>query len=300
VYLARGIEDAGRGLGQAIREYRSRKDESAFLNEQVEGLAAVAAPLVKSEDLDPKLVEEVAKFPELSLNQKRGKAASLAFAIKSAQDAKLHRERKEISLAGLELDRGRMLLAAREDERRQQERTGLAGFNARLAEVMQAPETIRAPLDQVLPRLAAESGIATPDMLGRLVGQDLEGRRLDISERAVGVQERQAGIGERKLDQGEDDNPSLEGVERMINAVTLTMADPVNAQAAPLLQERLQELIQLRGSIGGVAAPAEGSAKGGGADVELQAALDAIRRGAPRDQVAKRYRERTGKSLPNQ
>jgi hypothetical protein len=129
--LFEGIRSLGNNIGDAVQRYQKDKQESQFLDAQYEGLAQTMGAM------DPGRAEDLAKFSGLSLAQKRGKAASLAFEfnqMQKNQDRAL-RERgvaaqeRQVSLAEAAQQAG---LAAR-----QRDEEAATGFQGRLAEIMQ-------------------------------------------------------------------------------------------------------------------------------------------------------------------
>ena len=129
--LFEGIRSLGQNVNQAIEKYQAAKQEGQFLDAQYEGLAKAMA------SMNPDRAPELAKFSSLSLPQKRGAAASLAFEfnqLQKEQDRAL-RERgvaaqeKQVSLAEAMQQAG---LA-----QRQRDDQAAAGFQGRLAELVQ-------------------------------------------------------------------------------------------------------------------------------------------------------------------
>ena len=263
VYLNRAISSLGENIGTAIKEYRQRREESQFLDQQAEGLATAAAPLVQSGALDQAFVDDMAKFPELSLSQKRAKAASTLFLIDRAQKQADSQRDEGYRKANLELARGRFLVDAQRENRVAEGDARQARFNEGLAGYLDTPEMIRRPADEAVPYLAAQAGIATPETIDRMTSNDLRRKELDVRDRAVGVQERLAGVSEGKLDAAGGPKPiDPVRIEGMKNAIILQLTDPLKTtseEARKVLRERLAHLEGLQGML-----PSTPTAGGGG------------------------------------
>lgn len=270
VHLARGIEDAGRGLAGAIQNFRRDKAESDFLDEQVVSLATAAKPFVESGEMDASLVEELSKFPGQSLTKKRGIAARALFEVQNARATR--QERVETEDRNLRRNREGARLAMEQErfgaEKAERGRltAGRDRFNAELSRWMgsqMGPKTMR----EAAVGLAAESGLATPEMLGGLDDARLRDMEMNIRDRAVGVQERNAGVAEGKLDLTEEGADQLKPGERerLINAILLRLSDPLrppDEATDRMLRDRLKTL-EGNGKTPGAAGPSETDQTGG-------------------------------------
>lgn len=125
-YLFQGIAGAGEALAQGVQKWRANKEESQFLDTRAETMAKLLGPLAASgaEGVDPKVIEELAQFPGLSLNQKRGKLAGLEFLLDQTQRQaqaqavqRRHEEEMGLRRAGVELQRGQLLASEARQQR---------------------------------------------------------------------------------------------------------------------------------------------------------------------------------------
>lgn len=339
VYLSRGIEDAGRGLAGAIQNFRRDKAESDFLDEQVVGLAAAAKPFVESGELDPSLVEDLSKFPGQSLAKKRGIAARALFEVQNARQ--MRQEKRETEDLNLRrgMEHGRLQLEAARFNQRSAElaraRAGQEQFNVGLSEYMDTPETLRRPLSEVAPGIAARAGVATPEMVGRWDDDARLREAYGLRERAVAVQEGNLRVRQvaeekkRKLTAAETKTLTELKNKRDLAAAALEDAESEvtrgNVRAGPdwawggkfatRADEERKRLEVINRRIAEIEGEPEGGETGGadraaaGArpaqappanakDPELEAAMQAIQRGADPAAVEQRYRQRTGKALP--
>lgn len=114
--IAKGISDLGKGLGDAISNYRNNKKESQYLDSQFELLAPSLASVT-----DPNELPSLAKFSSMSLSQKRG---ALAGAMYRADQA---RQTQDLKLRELAANTNRdYMLAQTEGIRSNQQRLKLA------------------------------------------------------------------------------------------------------------------------------------------------------------------------------
>lgn len=85
-YLAQGIGAVGDSVSEALQRMQKERQESQFLDEQINGILRAGAPLAKEGMIDPDLVaKQIEKAGSMGLAQKRGFAASLAFELSQAQ-----------------------------------------------------------------------------------------------------------------------------------------------------------------------------------------------------------------------
>lgn len=249
-YLFQGISQLGEGVGQAVAGFRRNKKESEFLDKQMVGLAAAMQPMIQSGEIDPKLVEDMEKFPGMSLAQKRGTAASMLFQFTEAKEQTRARKEDEDRALRNSMNHGRLVMeAARMNEASQdraRERQGTEDFNRNLADYMQTPEMIRRPSREALPEIAARAGVATPDMVYRMEDARLRDQELGIRDRAVTVQERNAGVAEGKLDQAGVQTTKPEAIHRQITQLTLKAGSYLTSPAEKkILVDRIKVLNQM-------------------------------------------------------
>lgn len=129
--IGQGIANLGQNLRGALEQYRREKQEGQFLDQQFEGLAKAVAVS------NPDRASELAKFPGLSLAQKRGKLAGLAFEVDQMrqQQAQSLRERQVAASEGqLTLARDQAAAAAAARARDQETSRAFAGELASLAQ----------------------------------------------------------------------------------------------------------------------------------------------------------------------
>lgn len=168
--IGQGIANLGQNLRGALEQYRREKQEGQFLDTQFESLAqAVAAA-------NPDRAPELAKFSGMSLGQKRGKLAGLAFEVdqmRKQQDQKLRERGMAIGEGNLKLAQEaaseNRLLRADQQRRAEEERAGQKAFAGELAAMAQGgplADGFREP-DQPLSladvvKAAGRSGVALP------------------------------------------------------------------------------------------------------------------------------------------
>jgi hypothetical protein len=125
-YLFEGVAGAGQAIAQGVKQWRANKEEGQFLDGRAETLAQLVAPRVaKGGNVDPKVLDDLAKFPSLSLSQKRGKLAGLEFLLdqnmrqEQAQAVQArHKESTDLQREGLQIQRDQMTAS---DERQQRQ-----------------------------------------------------------------------------------------------------------------------------------------------------------------------------------
>lgn len=136
--IGQAIGQLGQNLWGAVDQYRREKQEGQFLDTQFESLAqAVAAA-------NPDRAPELAKFGGLSLAQKRGKLAGLAFEVdqmRRQQDQKL-RERQLAAAEGQlrlseSIAKDNMAARGRAEQERTAERDAARAFSAELGMLSQ-------------------------------------------------------------------------------------------------------------------------------------------------------------------
>lgn len=117
-YLFEGVAGAGQALAQGVKQWRANKQESQFLDQQAETMGRLIAPQVAQGGggYDPKIVDDLANFPSLSLSQKRGKLAGLQFLVDQNQKQQeaaavqsRHNDEMGARRAGLEIQRGQLM-----------------------------------------------------------------------------------------------------------------------------------------------------------------------------------------------
>lgn len=192
-YLFAGISQLGEGLGKSIQNFVQAKRESEFLDKQVVSLAAAMKPLIEAGDIQPEVVQEMEKFPGMSLSQKRGAAASMVFALQSAKESKQEAQAAEDRTFNRSVQSSRLVMEAERLNRDAQDRArtqaGREQFNVGLSEYLDTPEMLRRPAAEAIPSIAARAGVADPEMAARMADARLREADLRIRERAVGVQE---------------------------------------------------------------------------------------------------------------
>lgn len=127
--LFAGIADAGKSVAEGVRQWRANREESQFLDQQAEMIGQLIAPKVAQGGVgfDPKIVDDLANFPGLSLSQKRGKLSGLRFmydqnqrAEQAAVEDARHKDAMEMRRVMAELQRGQLLAGDVRDQRRAQ------------------------------------------------------------------------------------------------------------------------------------------------------------------------------------
>lgn len=131
-YLFEGIAGAGQAIAQGVKQWRANKAESKFLDQQAELMGQLIAPKVAqgSSHYDPKIIDDLANFPSLSLAQKRGKLAGLQFLVDQTQKQQesaaiqtRHEDDMGLRRAGIELQRGQMLVGDARQRRQEESET---------------------------------------------------------------------------------------------------------------------------------------------------------------------------------
>lgn len=331
-FLSQGIQNAGEGIAAAIANYRKAKEESDFLDQQVVGLAAAAKPLLESGAVDPALTEQLSKFPELSLSKKRGVAASALFQIQQAQQQQRERADQEDRQLRRGAEYGRLTMEAARFNRESADASRKQQFNVGLSDYLNTPESIRRPMREAVPALAAQAGIATPAMMGEMDDARLREVDLNIRERAVGVQEGNLRVREEAANTPKPRKLSVTEVKMLDNlrGQRSRIQEELDAAEAELAKGNKRKgpdwgwggkfqdasaaarkrLEDLNKRIGDLEGPDESSKPAVSAetpkaekpaeqpDQELNAAMQAIQAGADPAAVEALYRKRTGKPLP--
>jgi hypothetical protein len=200
-YLFAGITGAGEAIGEGIRRYRQDRMEGKMLDTEHEQLSRLLAKRMKTagQPGDEEVIDRLAKYPSMGLGAKRAAVNSLKVELKMADDLareaaveRRHSQAMGYQQAGLEVDRGRLLKDLMERERVAADRDRATqeqqGLNAELAQYFGSPETVRAPIDQVVPGMLSRHNAATPNIAMQLLDQAKAPFRPELIDLGGGVQ----------------------------------------------------------------------------------------------------------------
>lgn len=129
-YLFEAITGAGQAVAQGVKQWQQNRQESQSLDERWGMLSKLVAPMAMQPGGDPKIIDELAKFPTLSLAQKRGKLAGLEFLLDQnqkqqsvAREQARHEDDMGMRRAAQELQRGQLLAGEQRQQRDLEART---------------------------------------------------------------------------------------------------------------------------------------------------------------------------------
>jgi hypothetical protein len=194
-YLFSGLQQGGSVLAEGIQTWKKNKEESQFLDQQAAEIAKMIAPQARQMEQsgqvtpeDKAILDDLAKFPGLSLGAKRGKLSGIMFGVQQrAQQAQAqaegqrHQDRMGIDRANVELRRGELMAGDLKDRRQTdaasaRDRDTLAWLTA-----LANPEANKNPanLQQQFPN-------ADADIIAKMIGESGNRNRVPESTKIGG------------------------------------------------------------------------------------------------------------------
>jgi hypothetical protein len=160
-YLFSGLQQGGSALAQGIQTWQKSKEESQFLDQQAAELAKLIAPRAQQMEQtgsmtpeDKAILDDLAKFPSLSLGAKRGKLSGIMFGVQqraqqSQADAEgqRHQDRMGIERANVELRRGALMAGEAKDQRQAAAKAASDRDTLGWLTALANPESIPSPVD---------------------------------------------------------------------------------------------------------------------------------------------------------
>jgi len=317
-YLFDAISGIGRDVGDAVRKYRSEREESQFLDGAFQTMMAGAEPALRAGVVKPEDIKKFDGFAGASLSKKRGMIAQLGFAMNQwgAQTDRGQRKAEADAAAGradksIEIQQGQLDLARQGAARQQDSQDRLDTFGALVQRFMSTPRFVSAPMpfgptpvptqprltEQDVARFAAQAGILSPRDADGLLANQRDQFRPEFGESPDGTPYMTTSRGSAiPIRQGADPE------DRKLNELTRMYVSLTNGRTRALTPQDKADIDQRRTEIAArIRAidptwPIEDTQ--GGGDEELRNAREALAKGVPRDRVAALYKKRTGKDLP--
>jgi hypothetical protein len=229
------VSGAGQAIAQGLQQWQQNRAESQFLDQQAETLARVIAPRVAqgTGNFDPKIIDDLAKFPGMSVSAKRGKLAGLQFLLDQDQKAseaaatqKRHDDEMGARRAGLELQRGQLLAGEVRQQRSADREAAVSRDTLAMLLGMSGQTQLPGPVDPNAPGayLAQEYPNADPKVI--------EGLLKDMTPAAKARLDIDRGNLEVARDQVENRRTQVDNQAKQVGRTTLTPSALASFQKA--------------------------------------------------------------------